>query len=40
MVAKGAIKVPIAHTYALQDAATAHSDLQSRKTTGSQVLIP
>lgn len=35
-----AVKVRVDQTYALKDAAQAHSDLESRKTTGSTVLIP
>jgi NADPH2:quinone reductase len=40
MVATGKIKIQINHTYALRDAATAHRDVEARKTTGSVVLIP
>jgi NADPH2:quinone reductase len=40
VVAKGAVKIAVNHTYALKDAAQAHSDLQARKTTGSIVLLP
>jgi NADPH2:quinone reductase len=39
-VARGAIRVRIGGTYALADAAQAHRDLESRKTTGSLVLTP
>ncbi|CAN1856489.1 Quinone oxidoreductase 1 [Linum perenne] len=39
-MASGAIKVRVNHTYPLADAAKAHSDLESRKTSGSVVLIP
>ncbi|MFN3623041.1 MAG: quinone oxidoreductase family protein [Hyphomicrobium sp.] len=39
MIGKGAIKVePV--TYALRDVASAHRDLEARKTTGSIVLVP
>lgn len=40
VVASGAVKIDINQTYALKDAAQAHADLESRKTTGSTVLIP
>jgi NADPH2:quinone reductase len=40
MVASGKIKIQINHTYALRDAATAHREVEARKTTGSVVLIP
>ncbi len=36
---KGIIKPTIGQTYALEDVAKAHADLQSRKTQGSSVLI-
>jgi NADPH2:quinone reductase len=36
----GAVKVRIDQTYALKEAAQAHRDLESRKTTGSTVLLP
>lgn len=38
-VAAGRIKIEINQRYALQDAAQAHRDLESRKTTGSSVFI-
>ncbi|UOB53990.1 quinone oxidoreductase [Burkholderia pyrrocinia] len=38
-VAAGRIRIEINQRYALQDAAQAHRDLESRKTTGSSVLI-
>jgi NADPH2:quinone reductase len=38
VVLKGAVKIGINQTYALQDAAQAHRDLEQRKTTGSTVL--
>jgi NADPH2:quinone reductase len=34
------VKIEIGGTYALRDAAQAHIDLASRKTTGSLVLLP
>jgi NADPH2:quinone reductase len=34
------VRVRIGGTYALADAAQAHRDLESRKTTGSLVLTP
>ena len=40
VVAKGAVKIKVNHTYALKDAAQAHRDLEARKTTGSIVLVP
>jgi NADPH2:quinone reductase len=39
-IQKGTIKVSINQTYALKDAANAHRDLESRKTTGSTLLLP
>ncbi len=39
-VASGALKLRLEHTYALADAAAAHRDLESRKTTGKLLLIP
>ncbi len=36
----GAIKISINQSYRLADAATAHQDLENRRTTGSSVLIP
>jgi len=38
VVTKGAVKIEINQSYALKDAAQAHRDLESRKTTGSTVL--
>jgi NADPH2:quinone reductase len=35
-----AVKVRVQQTYALKDAASAHADLEGRRTTGSTVLIP
>jgi NADPH2:quinone reductase len=40
VVASGAVKIEIGQTYALRDAATAHRDLEARRTTGSTVLLP
>ncbi len=40
MVRSGKVKISIDQTYALKDAAEAHRDLESRKTTGQTVLIP
>ncbi len=40
VVTSGAVKIEINQTYPLEDAATAHRDLEARKTTGSTVLIP
>lgn len=39
-VGSGAVKIPINQKYALKDAAKAHTDLESRGTTGSTILIP
>src|SRR4029078_9664242 len=38
-VAAGRIKIEINHRYSLQDAAQAHRDLESRKTTGSSIFV-
>jgi NADPH2:quinone reductase len=38
VVSSGAVKIEINQTYELQDAAQAHRDLESRKTSGSTVL--
>ena len=40
MVGSGKINITINARYALKDAAQAHKDLESRKTTGSTLLIP
>jgi len=40
VVAKKKVKIDVKQTYALKDAAQAHRDLESRKTTGQTVLIP
>jgi len=39
-VADGSLKLRLEHSYALADAAQAHRDLESRKTTGKLLLIP
>lgn len=39
-VASGALKLRIAHVYQLADAASAHRDLEARRTTGKVLLIP
>ena len=36
----GKVKIEVNQTYALADAASAHRDLEARKTTGSTVLLP
>ena len=40
VVKSGAVKINVNQTFALKDAAEAHRALESRKTTGSTVLIP
>lgn len=40
VVKSGKVKVEIPQTYALKDAARAHTDLEARKTTGSTLLLP
>jgi NADPH2:quinone reductase len=40
MVASGKVKIPVNQRYALADAVQAHRDLESRKTTGTTVLLP
>ena len=40
MVASGALKPIIGQHYALKDAAQAHIDLESSKTTGATILLP
>ena len=40
MVASGKVKIPVNQRYALADVVQAHRDLESRKTTGSTVIIP
>lgn len=39
-LASGVLRVRVNHTYPLSQAAQAHADIESRKTTGSVVLIP
>ncbi len=39
-VADGSLKLRIAHTYKLAEAAQAHRDLEARKTTGKLLLLP
>jgi NADPH2:quinone reductase len=39
-VAAGSLKLRLEHTYPLADAAQAHRDIESRKTTGKLLLIP
>jgi len=40
VVTSGAVKVDVRQTYPLSDATLAHRDLETRKTTGSTILIP
>ncbi|MCH2202873.1 MAG: quinone oxidoreductase [Fuerstiella sp.] len=40
VVENGAVRIEINQTYALQEAAQAHRDLENRKTTGATVLLP
>jgi len=40
MVSSGKVKIEIDQRYALADAAQAHRDLESRRTTGSSILLP
>jgi len=40
VVQKGAVKIEVNQTFKLSDAAAAHIALESRKTTGSTVLVP
>lgn len=40
VVKSGKVKIQIDQTYKLEDAAQAHRDLESRKTTGQTVLVP
>lgn len=39
-VGTGAVRVEVRQRYPLRDAATAHRDLEARRTTGSSVLVP
>ena len=40
VVSSGKVKIRINQRYALKDAAKAHADLESRKTSGTTILIP
>ena len=40
MVASGKVRIPVNQRYALADVVQAHRDLESRKTTGTTILIP
>ncbi|HVS22923.1 MAG TPA: zinc-binding dehydrogenase, partial [Gammaproteobacteria bacterium] len=40
LIERGVIKIEVNQTYALADAATAHRELEARRTTGSTVLTP
>ena len=40
VIGRGAVRIEIGQSYALQDAARAHRDLEARRTVGSTVLIP
>ncbi len=40
VIRRGMVKIRIGQSYPLQDVATAHRDLEARRTTGSTVLIP
>ena len=40
VVGTGKVKIPINQTYALKDAVKAHQDLESRRTTGTSILVP
>jgi NADPH2:quinone reductase len=40
VVGSGAVKIQVNQTFSLKDAATAHRALETRKTTGSTVLLP
>ena len=40
VVSRGIVKIEVNQKYALKDAAQCHNDVQSRKTTGSSILIP
>src|SRR5213080_1109611 len=40
VVGSGAVKIDVAGSYPLKDARKAHEDLESRKTTGSLILLP
>ena len=40
VIGRGVVRIEIGQSYALQDAAQAHRDLEARRTVGSTVLIP
>jgi len=40
MVGSGKVTIPVNQRYALADVVQAHIDLESRKTTGSTVIVP
>jgi NADPH2:quinone reductase len=40
VVSGGVVKIPVNQKYSLKDAQKAHRDLESRKTTGSTILVP
>ena len=40
VVKSGAVKIPVNQKYPLKEAARAHQELESRKTTGTSILIP
>ena len=40
VVGSGVVKIDVGQSYSLDQAAHAHSDLESRKTTGSTILVP
>ncbi len=40
LVERGVVRIEVNQTYALADAASAHRDLEARRTTGSTVLLP
>ena len=40
VVTRGVVKIQIGHRYPLKEAAQAHRDLESRKTTGATILLP
>lgn len=40
VISGGAVAIHVNQRYALEDAATAHRDIEARKTTGSTVLVP
>jgi len=39
VIGRGAVRIEIGQSYALQDAAQAHRDLESRRTTGSSIFV-